>query len=211
MKKVIAVLGAVFLFGVAGMASAYSVNNTYATDGNGGYTSPYSNVTVETFSGSSPVGTGTAGLYTGDWSGVAAAPYGPSVADTTQYEAVTGTQTINFASTHNYLGLWWGSIDTYNSISFYNGSNLVKTFIGSDIGSDPYGSWTSPSANMYVNFVGMSDFNKIVLTSGSPAFEFDNLAVNNIAPVPEPGTMMLLGMGMLGLAVYGKRRMNKEA
>jgi len=31
------------------------------------------------------------------------------------------------------------------------------------------------------------------------------------APVPEPGTMMLLGIGMLGLAVYGKRRMNKQA
>jgi hypothetical protein len=30
-------------------------------------------------------------------------------------------------------------------------------------------------------------------------------------PVPEPGTMMLLGIGMLGLAVFGKRRMNKEA
>jgi hypothetical protein len=30
------------------------------------------------------------------------------------------------------------------------------------------------------------------------------------APVPEPGTMMLLGLGMAGLAVYGKRRMNKE-
>jgi hypothetical protein len=30
-------------------------------------------------------------------------------------------------------------------------------------------------------------------------------------PVPEPGTMMLFGFGMLGLAVYGKRRMNKEA
>ncbi len=30
-------------------------------------------------------------------------------------------------------------------------------------------------------------------------------------PVPEPGTMVLLGAGMLGLAVFGKRRMNREA
>jgi hypothetical protein len=31
------------------------------------------------------------------------------------------------------------------------------------------------------------------------------------APVPEPGTMVLLGAGMLGLAIFGKRRMNREA
>jgi len=34
--------------------------------------------------------------------------------------------------------------------------------------------------------------------------------VKDLDPVPEPGTMVLLGAGLLGLAIYGKRRMNKE-
>ena len=37
-----------------------------------------------------------------------------------------------------------------------------------------------------------------------PDFQFVDAA-----PVPEPGTMMLLGLGMAGLAVYGKRRAKK--
>jgi hypothetical protein len=42
-------------------------------------------------------------------------------------------------------------------------------------------------------------------TGGSSSFDA------TLQPIPEPGTMMLVGLGMLGMAVYGKRRMNKEA
>ncbi|MDD2898790.1 MAG: PEP-CTERM sorting domain-containing protein [Desulfuromonadaceae bacterium] len=37
------------------------------------------------------------------------------------------------------------------------------------------------------------------------------LQTNDQTPVPEPGTMMLLGIGMAGLVIYGKRRMSKGA
>jgi hypothetical protein len=55
-----------------------------------------------------------------------------------------------------------------------------------------------------------SDFIQMIATithAGVGTTSFDYA----LTPVPEPGTMMLLGMGMLGMAVYGKRRMNKEA
>jgi hypothetical protein len=47
---------------------------------------------------------------------------------------------------------------------------------------------------------------------GGGDFDYNDMiaGATDVTPVPEPGTVMLLGMGLLGMAVYGKRRMNKN-
>lgn len=67
---------------------------------------------------------------------------------------------------------------------------------------------------------GIKQLNKTGTLDVSNKFRWSNFslvysepAANGIiaAPAPESGTMVLLGFGLLGLAVYGKRRMNKES
>jgi hypothetical protein len=82
----------------------------------------------------------------------------------------------------------------------------------SDTGFDGW-SGTDGENNHYV---ATFDLSAIAFGSGLSGTIFhntmecgnDNL-LGQAAPVPEPGTMMLLGLGMLGMAVYGKRRMNR--
>lgn len=55
-----------------------------------------------------------------------------------------------------------------------------------------------------------SEFNSVDYTSDAGFEEWHTVLKTTPPPaVPEPGTMMLLGIGMLGMAVFGKRRMNK--
>lgn len=128
--------------------------------------------------------------------------------DTTNYLAILGgnSETITYSGARHSFGLYWGSIDTYNTITFYNNGNAFLTYSGSDIVPlIPNGAQADDSSNRYVTFSNLV-FDKVVLASSTNSFEVDNIS----AGVPELSTwiMMLIGFAGLGLAAY--RRTNRR-
>ncbi|UFZ01661.1 VCBS domain-containing protein [Bradyrhizobium ontarionense] len=129
---------------------------------------------------------GNAGVVHGS-SSASAAPYMPGGQDQTNYLSIGGhaQETITFDSAKNSFGLYWGSVDSYNSISFYNGNKLVASYTGSDVAPlIANGGQGSFASNGYVEFLGLSPFNKVVLASSQNAFELDNVSAGSIADQP---------------------------
>ena len=148
---------------------------------------------------------GHSGLVTGSVSGQYASPFG--IEDT--YMTVgNSTATLTLNDSYDYFGLYWGSIDTYNYLSFYLGDALVRTFGGSDL--PPLladGGQTAWTSNRSLNFFFTDGalFDTVVLRSDGYAFESDNHAIAAVS-VPEPGTLALLAAGLLGIGASRRRR-----
>jgi len=223
MKKLATLLAGAAVLMAAGGAMATTITYSTTIVGNE-FTSPYT-VQVETFDAASigPVPqsgllwnwSGNASVLNASISGQSAAPFGNGAVDASTFISVpnpasNGTVVVTeLGGLFNYFGLWWGSVDNYNTLKFYNGNTLVGTFTGSDVlnPGPANGNQTAPTSNLYVNFLDLPLFDSFEMTSSQFAFEADNIAVGNV--VPEPGTMVLLGAGLLGLAIFGKRRMNQ--
>lgn len=166
---------------------------------------------------------GDAAVVTGAVSGKYAAPFlsngngalfgTANGVDTTRYLSTgIGTVTMEMVGSMNYLGLLWGSVDSYNSLQFFAGNTLLGTVTGSDVIASPNGN-QGVNGTVYVNITSDIAFNRVVALSNGYAFEFDNVAYTSAGPGPggagdpvsAPATLALFGAALAGLS-FARRR-----
>ncbi len=122
--------------------------------------------------------------------------------------AQQGPGVVSFSAPASYFGFLWGSPDTYNYVSFYNGSQLLGSYNGSAIKVPANGDQTY--ARYFNAYAGAGEvITSVVFTSSTNAFETDNHAFVSAIPEPETYAMLLAGLGLL--SVHARRRKQKEA
>ena len=148
-----------------------------------------------------PIGTFTPGIgiATVDNPGQHVFPFSVDTGTYAYVSAGESPVTLQLTGDMTYFGMLWGTVDSYNTISFYDGATLVGSFTGTDVlpGADG-------SSVVYANFwANGGTFDTVVFTTTSEAFEFDNVRV---AATPLPAALGLFGSAIVGMGALGLRR-----
>ena len=202
-------IGKAVSIAVLAAAAVSTANAGYVTSFTDGQTTTVAGATVYDFEGGKPANyAGPGSVVNYSVSGGTAAPAGDdSYYYTVAYplQSGVGTFTADAGSSYNYFGLYWGSIDDYNSLSFYSEGSLIATITGTDViaAGTALGDQSAAGSNRYVNFLFDTSFDRIDFSTTQFAFESDNHA---FASVPEPATLGLFGLGMLGAGVARRRK-----
>ena len=203
------------LAAVAAVAVATSASAVTTVTSQAGNNAAGQNILFN-FNSGTPAGlTGNFSITSGTVAQLAAAPLG----DLTPYLVVpglnqgqSGTATLNLGGAYNNISLYWGSIDTYNNITFYTGLNgtgsvLGATYAGNQIpGATADGAQGSPNSNRRVFFnFGTDTARSVVFNSANIAFELDDIGTSTV-PEPTIWATLISGFGLVGFSMRRRRR-----
>lgn len=124
---------------------------------------------------------------------------------------VASPVTLDYTTDQTFFSILWGSIDTYNTISFFDNGSLVASYTGTDIVNEftlPDNS-TNPGnfevvALLDFSFTGLDKFDAVKFESSTNAFEF-------ALPVPIPAALPMLLAAVSGLGLAGWRSNRRPA
>jgi hypothetical protein len=113
-----------------------------------------------------------------------------------------GSVTVGFTTALNSVTIYWGSPDTFNTLTLSNGDSIS----GSQMAAMLHFSADGSDANsQWITISDTTPFKSFTASSSSPAFEFDMAGA-----VPEPSTWAMLMLGFTGLGYAAFRRSAKD-
>ncbi len=178
------------------------------------YRSPFENISFGTSLNGPPYNIGNSGYGITGWDSL---PYSSvQGGGSATYSTIPGSNPAGA----NTLSILWGSPDSYNTLAFYNASDLLGTITGSPNGTYETGILSGIALEIQTyghDQMTFTDngglFTSVVLSSTTNAFEFADLSSSyvELSRTPLPSTWTMLIAGFIGLGFFAYRGTTKAS